>query len=96
MQPMSQARNSTNETELLHDFLPDDFLSDVESIETLIEQSQLTEREYLAYVLAEATDLTGKESSELMNIEEGTYWGKLGRARDKTEAAEATIILKNL
>lgn len=92
---MAQASNTTNEIELLHEFLPDSFLERIGDLEGKIEESELTKREYLAYVLAEVTDKTGKESSELMKIEEGTYWGKLGRARDKIDAAESTIDLRN-
>jgi len=91
---MSQARNTTNELELLHDFLPQSFLDEVGDLEELIETSELTKREYLAFVLAEVTDKTGSESAKLMEIQEGTYWGKLGRARDKMDAAEATLRLR--
>lgn len=87
---MSQAKNTDNELELLEEYLPDSFLESIGNLEEKIEESELTQREYLAYVLAEATDKTGEKSAELMNIEEGTYWGKLGRARDKKDSAEAT------
>jgi len=92
---MSQASNTTNELELLHEYLPDSFLDEIGDLEAKIEESELTAREYLTYVLAEVTDRTGKESAEIMKIQEGTYWGKLGRARDKIDAAEATIELAN-
>lgn len=93
---MSQATNTNNELELLEEYLPDSFLESLGNLEDKIESSDLTKREYLAYVLAEATEKTGKESAELMGIEEGTYWGKLGRARDKKDAAGATIELVSI
>jgi len=93
---MSQASNTTNELELLHEYLPDSFLNEIGNLESKIEESELTAREYLTYVLAEVTDKTGKESAEIMKIQEGTYWGKLGRARDKIDAAKATIELANV
>jgi len=92
---MTQTSNTTNELELLHKYLPDSFLNEIGDLEAKIENSELTKREYLAYVLAEMSDKTGKESAELMKIEEGTYWGKLGRARKKFESVEATVQLRN-
>jgi predicted DNA-binding protein (UPF0251 family) len=91
---MSQANSmDDDEMALLQQYLPDTFLAKFGDLEGQIEESELTQREYLAYVLAEVSDKTGKESAELMGITEGTYWGKLGRARDKKDAAEATTEL---
>lgn len=93
---MSQTENTDDEMALLEEFLPDDFLDSIGDLEAKIKDSDLTQREYLAFVLAEATDKTGKESAEIMAIEEGTYWGKLGRARDKMNEADTTIELVSI
>ena len=93
---MSQASNTTSELELLYEFLPDSFFDEIEDLETKVKNSELTEREYLTYVLATVSDKTGKESAKLMEIEEGTYWGKLGRVRKKIDASETTIELRDL
>jgi len=91
---MSKTENmADDEMSLLQEYLPDPFLERIGDVEAKIEESELTKREYLAYVLAEASDKTGKQSAEIMGITEGTYWGKLGRARDKKDAAEATTEL---
>jgi len=93
---MSQSENVDDELTLLEEYLPNKFIEQLGDLESKIEESELTQREYLAYVLAEATEKTGRESAEIMNITEGTYWGKLGRARDKRDAAEATTELVSI
>jgi predicted DNA-binding protein (UPF0251 family) len=91
---MSETQDmAADEMTLLQKYLPDSFLESIGDLEAKIEESELTQREYLAFVLAEATDKTGKKSAEIMGITEGTYWGKLGRARDKKDAAKATTEL---
>lgn len=93
---MSETKSMNDEMSLLREYLPESFLDSIGDLEEKIEESELTQREYLAYVLAEATEKTGKESAEMMNITEGTYWGKLGRARDKMNAAEETTELVSI
>lgn len=90
---MSESDMTDDEMALLRQYLPDSFLERFEDLEGKIEESELTQREYLAYVLAESTAKTGRQSAKLMGITEGTYWGKLGRARDKRDGAEATTEL---
>jgi predicted DNA-binding protein (UPF0251 family) len=80
---------SQDDIEIAKEYLADMFL-DLSKLERVVEESAFSKREYLAYVLAEESDLTGAESAELMGIAPGTYWGKLGRARNKIEEAEIT------
>lgn len=93
---MSQAKHTDDEMELLKEHLPDSFLDDIDNLEAKIEESDLTDREYLAYVLSEESNLTGKESADLMEIEEGTFWGKMGRVRQKKASAESTIEITSI
>jgi len=83
---MSESRD---EVEVAKEHLSNTFL-DLGKLERVVEESDFSKREYLACVLAEESDLTGAESAELMGITEGTYWGKLGRARNKIRKAEVT------
>lgn len=78
-----------DEIEIAKEYLTGMFL-DLSKLERVVEESAFSKREYLAYVLAEESNLTGAESADLMGIKEGTYWGKVGRARNKIEEAEIT------
>lgn len=81
---------SQDDIEIAKEYLTDMYL-DLTELERVVKESAFSRREFLAYVLAEESKLTGKESADLMEITEGTYWGKLGRARNKIEESKITI-----
>lgn len=65
-------------------------------VEEFIEDSLFTQRELVAYLLAERTDMTWEEAAEEMGISYGTYSGKMGNnVAEKKKRARATVKLIN-
>ncbi len=81
--------------ELARATLPDESLDGVD-VDKWIEESSLTDKEFLAFVLSKATDKTAEERAEMMGSSEGRYWGALGRAKSKIGQAEYTLKLASV
>jgi hypothetical protein len=70
----------------------EEFLKNIEGeVNKLQKQTSLSNREFVAFVLAESPRVTWARAAELMGITEGTFSGKIGdKVRPKIEEAEAT------
>lgn len=75
--------------------LSDESLDGVD-VDKWIEESSLTDKEFLAFVLFKTTDKTAEERAEMMGSSEARYWGALGRAKSKIGQAEYTLKLASV
>jgi predicted DNA-binding protein (UPF0251 family) len=65
-------------------------------INEIQKSTSLSNREFVAFVLAESPRITWSQAAELMGITEGTFSGKIGdKVRPKIEKAEATTEVAN-
>jgi len=63
-------------------------------VDRLQKSTSLSNREFVAFLLAESPRTTWSRGAELMGIAEGTFSGKIGeKVRPKIEEAEATAEL---
>lgn len=84
--------NMSEDLELIYEYFPEARSNDI-GFEDWIDRSNFTEREFLAIVLDEVTDLSGEDRAEVMGVSEGRYWGCRGRAKEKLESSETTLDL---